>query len=108
MASWVSNLWPATTCTPRNTTFEASSSDLQSQFIADGDPVVSEIIATTEYFEVEAVGHELLDVFVDLSGFLRLTAPLAENDIAGNVCAEAWITLHMALYANDATLLGVL
>ena len=79
---------------------------LESEFIANGDPAVVEVVAASKDLEIVAIGHESLCNLVNLLWFLTLAAPLAEDHIAFNV--ESGLLVNVAFDTHEAGLLGVL
>ena len=77
-----------------------------SELVADGDPVVSQVVSPGKELEIPPVRDQLLDHFVDSLRFLGLTSPLSENHIrADRGSAVGWI---LPLLAHQTRLLGVL
>lgn len=79
-----------------------------SQFVANGDPVISQVVASSEYFQVVAVGYQLFDILVYFGRLLGLASPLAEDNVAGNIASESWIVVDVALHTHDTALFGML
>ena len=73
-----------TISTHRNTAHAATLTSTFLQLIADRDPVVSQVVATAEYLQVRAAGHEPLNQLVHLRRLLRLPPPLRENDVTAS------------------------
>lgn len=80
--------------------------DWTSQFIADCDPAVMQVVAPSENLQVIPVGNEPLDQLIDLLGLLTLAAALAEDDVAASI--EIGLVANITFYADQASLLGVL
>jgi hypothetical protein len=57
----------------------------KSELIANGDPTVVKVVPSPKYLEVVPVGHQRFCNLVDLLRLLRLTSPLAEDDITLDV-----------------------
>ena len=51
------------------------SGDRNLQLVANGPPVVPQVVAPPEYFQVIPARDELFDELVDLGGLLRLATP---------------------------------
>lgn len=59
-----------------------------SYLVAYGDPLLAEVVPPAEDLEVVAVGHQLLDVVVDLFWLLALAPAVAEDDVLGHSLLE--------------------
>lgn len=62
----------------------------KSYFVAYSQPLVSQIVPAAEDLQVVPIGHQLLDVLVDLLWLLTLPSTITKNDVSRYTMSQFW------------------
>jgi len=77
-----------------------------SQFISNCNPICSQIISSSKYFQIIALRNQFFNYFIDFFWFLTLTPSLTENNISWNI--SLWNPACVSFHSNQTTLFAML
>lgn len=79
---------------------------MSSEFIANRDPSIVQVVAATEDLQVVPIGHQSLNDLIDFLRLLRLASPLTKDNVCFNTSLQSLAKIPFISY--QASLLRVL